>query len=161
VAQPLPKGTLHQESPKNLINANWTSVMGQNTFLEVSSTYFHMHWPSTWRTSSTRCPTASSSGHVQRDVRHLHRRSRTDRRALPRRLSSSDEHRRHALHRRLPRRQPSAQDRFRELVDATGTDGFVVFDDTRIRYTTTGTGVCNATVRTGCVHRRRSSTTRR
>ncbi len=22
--------------------------MGQNTFLEVSSTYFHMHWPSTW-----------------------------------------------------------------------------------------------------------------
>ena len=46
--QPLPKGTLHQESPKNLINANWTSVMGQNTFLEVSSTYFHMHWPSTW-----------------------------------------------------------------------------------------------------------------
>ncbi|HEX3646678.1 MAG TPA: carboxypeptidase-like regulatory domain-containing protein, partial [Vicinamibacterales bacterium] len=47
VAQPLPQGTLHQESPKNLINANWTSVMGQNTFLEVSSTYFHMHWPST------------------------------------------------------------------------------------------------------------------
>src|SRR6185295_6213664 len=46
--QPLPKGTLHQESPKNLINANWTSVMGQNTLLEVSSTYFHMHWPSTW-----------------------------------------------------------------------------------------------------------------
>jgi len=47
VTQPLPQGTLHQESPKNLINANWTSVMGQNTFLEVSSTYFHMHWPST------------------------------------------------------------------------------------------------------------------
>src|SRR5262245_31681060 len=46
--QPNPIGTLHQESPKNLINANWTSVMGQNTFLEVSSTYFHMHWPSTW-----------------------------------------------------------------------------------------------------------------
>jgi hypothetical protein len=43
-----PIGTLHQESPKNLINGNWTSVMGQNTFLEVSSTYFHMHWPSTW-----------------------------------------------------------------------------------------------------------------
>ena len=48
VAQPLPDGTLHQQSPKNLINGNWTSVMGQNTFLEVSSTYFHMHWPSTW-----------------------------------------------------------------------------------------------------------------
>jgi hypothetical protein len=48
VAQPNPISTLHQESPKNLINGNWTSVMGQNTFLEVSSTYFHMHWPSTW-----------------------------------------------------------------------------------------------------------------
>ena len=48
VSQPFPAGTLHQESPKNLINGNWTSVMGQNTFLEVSSTYFHMHWPSTW-----------------------------------------------------------------------------------------------------------------
>jgi hypothetical protein len=46
--QPDPVNTLHQESPKNLINGNWTSVVGQNTFLEVSSTYFHMHWPSTW-----------------------------------------------------------------------------------------------------------------
>jgi len=46
--QPDPVNTLNQQSPKNLINANWTSVMGQNTFLEVSSTYFHMHWPSDW-----------------------------------------------------------------------------------------------------------------
>jgi hypothetical protein len=46
--QPDPVNTLHQESPKNLINANWTSVIGQNTFVEVSSTYFHMHWPSDW-----------------------------------------------------------------------------------------------------------------
>jgi carboxypeptidase family protein len=46
--QPDPINTLNQQSPKNLINANWTSVMGQNTFLEVSSTYFHMHWPSDW-----------------------------------------------------------------------------------------------------------------
>ncbi|HEV3059478.1 MAG TPA: TonB-dependent receptor [Vicinamibacterales bacterium] len=43
-----PVNTLNQQSPKNLINGNWTSVMGQNTFLEVSSTYFHMHWPSDW-----------------------------------------------------------------------------------------------------------------
>ena len=48
VAQPRPEGTLKQQSPKNLFNGNWTSVMNQNTFLEVSSTYFHMHWPSTW-----------------------------------------------------------------------------------------------------------------
>ena len=47
-AQPKPEGTLNQQSPKNLFNGNWTSVMGQNTFLEVSSSYFHMHWPSDW-----------------------------------------------------------------------------------------------------------------
>jgi hypothetical protein len=46
--QPDPVNTLNQQSPKNLINANWTSVWGQNTFMEVSSTYFHMHWPSDW-----------------------------------------------------------------------------------------------------------------
>ena len=46
VNQPNPIGTINQQSPKNLINGNWTSVMGQNTFLEVSSSYFHMHWPS-------------------------------------------------------------------------------------------------------------------
>ena len=48
VTQPRPEGTLNQQSPKNLINGNWTSVMGQNTFLEVSTSYFHMHWPSDW-----------------------------------------------------------------------------------------------------------------
>ncbi len=48
VTQPNPINTLKQQSPKNLFNANWTSVMGQNTFLEVSSSYFHMHWPSDW-----------------------------------------------------------------------------------------------------------------
>jgi hypothetical protein len=46
IAQPNPIGTINQQSPKNLINGNWTSVFGQNTFLEVSSSYFHMHWPS-------------------------------------------------------------------------------------------------------------------
>jgi hypothetical protein len=48
VAQPTAVGTLNQQSPKNLFNGNWTSVMGPNTFLEVSSSYFHMHWPSDW-----------------------------------------------------------------------------------------------------------------
>jgi hypothetical protein len=44
--QPSPITTINQQSPKNLFNANLTSVLGQNTFLEVSSSYFHMHWPS-------------------------------------------------------------------------------------------------------------------
>jgi len=46
LTQPNPIGTIHQESPKNLFNANWTSILSQTRFLEVSSTYFHMHWPS-------------------------------------------------------------------------------------------------------------------
>jgi hypothetical protein len=46
VSQPDPINTLNQQSPKNLFNLNWTSVLSQNTFLEVSSSYFHMHWPS-------------------------------------------------------------------------------------------------------------------
>jgi hypothetical protein len=44
--QPNPVTTINQQSPKNLFNGNLTSVMGQNSFLEVSSSYFHMHWPS-------------------------------------------------------------------------------------------------------------------
>jgi hypothetical protein len=44
--QPDPITTINQQSVKHLFNGNWTSVMGQNSFLEVSSTFFHMHWPS-------------------------------------------------------------------------------------------------------------------
>jgi hypothetical protein len=46
--QPSPVTTWRQESPKNLLNANYTAILGQNTFLEVSSSYFHMHWPTTY-----------------------------------------------------------------------------------------------------------------
>jgi hypothetical protein len=46
--QPSPITTWRQESPKNLFNGNYTSTFGQNTFLEVSSSYFHMHWPTTY-----------------------------------------------------------------------------------------------------------------
>src|SRR5436309_2989244 len=56
--QPVPEGTLKQQSPKNLFNGNWTSVMGQNTFLEASSSYFHMHWPSTWTDEFNALPAA-------------------------------------------------------------------------------------------------------
>ena len=44
--QPNPLSTINQQSPKNLFNLNWTSVLSQARFLEISSTYFHMHWPS-------------------------------------------------------------------------------------------------------------------
>jgi len=57
VTQPLPQGTQNQQSPKNLFNGNWTSVMGQNTFLELSSSYFHMHWPTDWSDEFYALPT--------------------------------------------------------------------------------------------------------
>lgn len=46
--QPNPIGTINQQSPKDLFNLNWTSVLSQSKLLEVSSTYFHMHWPSSY-----------------------------------------------------------------------------------------------------------------
>ena len=49
--------TIDQASPKDLVNVNFQSVISSNTFLEVSSSYFHMHWPSAIPRSSTRCPT--------------------------------------------------------------------------------------------------------
>jgi len=61
VAQPNPVVTINQQSPKNLFNGNWTSVLGQNTFLEVSSTYFHMHWPSVYSDEFAALPDAQKT----------------------------------------------------------------------------------------------------
>ena len=53
---------------------------------------------------------------VQHRHRHLHRRSGADRPAVPRFVPAADQRRAHALHRRLPRRKPSVEDRLRKLV---------------------------------------------
>ena len=150
--QPNPIGTLHQESPKNLINANWTSVMGQNTFLEVSSTYFHMHWPSTWSDEFNALPAAQQfpstlnvtsgiyidgpepTGERFRDA-YRHQTNIGVTRYIDGFLGAS-----HQL-----------KTGFENWWTPTGTDGFVIQDDSRIRYTTTGSGVCTSTNRTGCV----------
>jgi hypothetical protein len=151
VSQPTPEGTLRQESPKNLINANWTSVMGQNTFLEVSSTYFHMHWPSTWTDEFNALPASAQfpatfnvtsgiyidgpepTGERFRDA-YRHQTNIGVTRYIDGFLGAS-----HQL-----------KTGFENWWTPTGTDGFVIFDDTRIRYTGTAAG-CNATVRSGCV----------
>ena len=151
-AQPLPKGTLHQESPKNLINANWTSVMGQNTFLEVSSTYFHMHWPSTWADEFNALPANQQfpstlnvtsgiyidgpepTGERFRDA-YRHQTNIGVTRYIDGFLGAS-----HQL-----------KTGFENWWTPTGTDGFVIQDDTRIRYTQATGGVCTNAVRTGCV----------
>jgi hypothetical protein len=61
VTQPSPVTTINQQSPKNLFNGNWTSVFGQNTFLEVSSSYFHMHWPSVYTDEFAALPNAQKT----------------------------------------------------------------------------------------------------
>jgi hypothetical protein len=148
--QPNPINTLHQESPKNLINANWTSVFGQNTFLEVSSTYFHMHWPSTWADEFNALPASQQfpstfnitsgiyidgpepTGERFRDA-YRHQTNIGLTRYIDGFLGAS-----HQL-----------KTGFENWWTPTGTDGFVIFDDTRIRYTGPAAS-CNATVRTGC-----------
>ncbi|HMD34791.1 MAG TPA: carboxypeptidase-like regulatory domain-containing protein, partial [Vicinamibacterales bacterium] len=151
VAQPLPQGTLHQESPKNLINGNWTSVFGQNTFLEVSSTYFHMHWPSTWADEFTALPANQQhaatfnidsgvyidgpepTGQRFRDA-YRHQTNIGVTRYIDGFLGAS-----HQL-----------KTGFENWWTPTGTDGFDVFGSARLRYNGTDATTCNPTVRTGC-----------
>jgi hypothetical protein len=148
--QPLPINTLHQESPKNLINANWTSVFGQNTFLEVSSTYFHMHWPSTWADEFIALPANQQfpstlnnttgiyidgpepTGQRFRDA-YRHQTTVGVTRYIDGWLGAS-----HQLKTGLE-----------QWWTPTGTDGFDIFGDERIRYTGAA-DVCNQTLRTGC-----------
>ena len=150
VVQPIPAGTLHQESPKNLFNGNWTSVMGQNTFLEVSSTYFHMHWPSTWADEFNALPASRQfpatfnissgiyidgpepTGQRFRDA-YRHQTNIGLTRYIDGWLGAS-----HQL-----------KTGFEQWWTPTGTDGFQIFDDTRIRYNAPA-AVCNASVRSGC-----------
>jgi hypothetical protein len=150
VAQPVPAGTLHQESPKNLINGNWTSVFGQNTFLEVSSTYFHMHWPSTWADEFNALPAnlqhASTfnigtavyidgpepTGERFRDA-YRHQTNIGVTRYIDGWLGAS-----HQL-----------KTGFENWWTPTGTDGFVIQNDVRLRYTGPA-ATCSPTVRTGC-----------
>ena len=150
LTQPNPINTLHQESPKNLINANWTSVFGQNTFLEVSSTYFHMHWPSTWADEFNALPASQQfpstfnigtgiyidgpepTGERFRDA-YRHQTNIGLTRYIDGWLGAS-----HQL-----------KSGFENWWTPTGTDGFEVFDDVRLRYTGPG-ATCSPTVRTGC-----------
>ena len=150
VTQPRPEGTLRQQSPKNLINANWTSVMGQNTFLELSSTYFHMHWPSTWTddfnalSASQQFPSTFNitsgiyidgpepTGQRLRDA-YRHQTNVGLTRYIDGWLGAS-----HQL-----------KTGFENWWTPTGTDGFQIFDDTRLRYSGPA-DTCNSTVRSGC-----------
>jgi hypothetical protein len=149
VSQPRPENTLNQQSPKNLFNGNWTSVMGQNTFLEVSSSYFHMHWPSDWSDEFYALPGAeqhSSTFNIDTGIyidgpeptgQHFRDSYRQQQnigltRYIDGWLGAS-----HQLKSGF------------ENWYGWGSEGFNIFNDTRLRYN--GATNCNQTVRTGCV----------
>jgi hypothetical protein len=148
--QPDPTSTLKQQSPKNLFNGNWTSVINQNTFLEVSSSYFHMHWPSTWSDEFNALPASAQRSSLFNIDTGVY----------------------------LDGPEPTGQ-RFRDsyrqqtnvgltryidgLLGAShqlktgfenwwgwGSDGFEIFNDTRLRVNGPA-ATCNVTVKTGCV----------
>ena len=117
-------------------------MIGQNTFLEVSSTYFHMHWPSTWADEFNALPGSQQfpstfnfstgiyidgpepTGERFRDA-YRHQTNIGLTRYIDGFLGAS-----HQL-----------KTGFENWWTPTGTDGFVIFDDTRIRYTGTGGGL--------------------
>jgi Carboxypeptidase regulatory-like domain len=152
VAQPKPENTLNQQSPKNLINGNWTSVMGQNTFLEVSSTYFHMHWPSDWSNEFSALPASqqhSSTFNITTGIyldgpeptgQHFRDSYRQQQNLGVTRYIDGWLGASHQLKTGF------------ENWYGWGQELFNIFNDTRLRYTSTADGAtCNNQVATGCV----------
>jgi hypothetical protein len=150
--QPRPEGTLNQQSPKNLFNLNWTSVFGQNTFLEVSSSYFHMHWPSTWSEEFRALPASQqvpstfniASGIYIDGPEPTGQRFRDSYRGQ--------------VNIGLTRYIDGFLGASHQLKSGFenwygwGTDGFDIFRETRLRFQDPSNGAtCNATVRTTCV----------
>src|SRR5262245_56007767 len=149
VAQPVPEGTLNQQSPKNLFNGNWTSVMGQNTFLEVSSSYFHMHWPSDWsdefyglpaaqqRTSTFNIDTGIYIDGPEPTGQHFRDSYRQQQNIGVTKYIDGWLGASHQL-------KTGFENWF-----GWGQEAFNIFNDTRLRYN--GATNCNQTVQTGCV----------
>lgn len=150
VSQPRPEGTINQGSPKNLFNGNWTSVFGQNTVLEVSSSYFHMHWPSDFSeefyalSAAARQPATFNIGtgiyidgpeptgsRIRDSYRQQTNIGMT--RYIDGFIGAS-----HQL-----------KTGFENWWTPTGTDTWDIFQDVRLRYTGPA-ATCNVTTRTGC-----------
>jgi hypothetical protein len=149
VTQPLPQSTLNQQSPKNLFNVNWTSVFGQNTFLEVSSSYFHMHWPSDWSDEfyalgASQHPSTFNIGTgiyidgpdpTGQRFRDAYRQQTNI--GLTRYIDG------------FAGANHQLKTGFETWWTPTGTDGFNIFDDVLLRYTGPA-ATCSPTVRSGC-----------
>jgi len=150
VTQPVPEGTINQQSPKNLFNGNWTSVFGQNTFLEVSSSYFHMHWPSDFSEEFYALP-----GSAQRPATFNIGTGIYIDGPEPTGSRLRDSYRVQTnvgLTRYLDGFMGGSHQLktgFENWWTPTGTDTFDIFADQRLRYTGPAS-TCNLTVRTGC-----------
>lgn len=59
--QPDPVTTINQQSPKNLYNLNYISVLNQRTVIETSSSFFWMHWPSRYSKEFYALPDAQTA----------------------------------------------------------------------------------------------------
>jgi hypothetical protein len=147
--QPLPQGTLNQQSPKNLFNGDWTSVFGQNTFLEVSASYFHMHWPSDWSDEfKALSPAAQRPSTLNLDTgifiagpeptgqrfRDAYRQQTNI--AMTKYIDG------------FVGASHQLKTGFETWWTPTGSDGFNIFDDVRLRYR--GATNCTPTVQSGC-----------
>jgi hypothetical protein len=150
VNQPLAVSTLNQQSPKNLINGNYTSVFGSNTFLEVSASYFHMHWPSDWSDAFTSLPAAQqrpSTFNVTSGI-YIDGPEPTGQRFRDSYRQQTNIGVTRYLDNWLGANHQLKMG-FENWWTPTGTDGFNVFQDVRLRYT--GATNCTPTVKTGCV----------
>src|SRR5262245_38456101 len=139
--QPDPINTLNQQSPKNLINANWTSVFSQNTFLEVSSTYFHMHWPSDWSDEFKALPANLQGPTIFNNTTKVYLGG-----PEPTGQRFRDAYR-HQTNIGLTRyidgwlgASHQLKTGFENWWTPTGTDGFNIFDDVRLRYSSAADG---------------------
>jgi hypothetical protein len=152
VSQPSPINTLNQQSPKHLVDANWTSVIGQNTFLEVSSSYFHMHWPSDWSDEFKALPASLQHPSALNLTTNIYMDG-----PEPTGQRFRDAYRQQTnvgLTRYIDGwlgASHQLKSGFEQWWTPTGTDYFNVFEDMRLRYSSSSDGsTCNATVRTGC-----------
>jgi len=150
VTQPNPINTLNQQSPKNLFNADWTSVMGQNTFLEVSASYFHMHWPSDWSDEFYALGAANEHPSTFNIGTGIYIDGPEP---SGQRFRDSYRQQTNVGLTRYMDGFLGASHQLKTGIETwwtpTGTDGFNIFDDVRLRYTGPA-ATCNGSVRTGC-----------
>jgi len=153
VTQPLPFETLNQQSPKNLVNGDWTSVFGSNTFLEVSASYFHMHWPSDWADEFYALPAAQqhpSTFNITTGI-YIDGPEPTGQRFRDAYRQQTNVGLTRYIDNFLGANHQMKMG-FENWWTPTGTDGFNIFDDVRLRYTSAADGSgCNTTDKSKCV----------